>query len=366
MLCLTVSLASITHWYTFTDQDYDVIDLVEQKLFDMMDAKDRSGEFMIDALNKFAAKRTFNDKQQAIFDLLVDDIEYYYGDDEVTDDAEWTMTAEDCYENEIFDEEDQWCYPSDDMEGEDFSSDESNEDKEHDEELKVIATYSINDDMITLKDWEMTDLHAMVWEMFSSITPKETRPFLVEAGFADDADNNTDAFVAQTDIADQWKIVFNIASFQWEDTDADRKQEIMVHEYAHLVSYWPSQVNYIPMDTDDDARARYAEKCETYFVWEWCLHDDAYLLSFINKFWTADELEITEVNGEPDEYSPEEYVSEYAGTNHGEDFAESFAYFVTKTKPTTTINEADQKIAFFYDFDDLVKLRTLIRSRLTK
>jgi hypothetical protein len=58
-----------------------------------------------------------------------------------------------------------------------------------------------------------------------------------------------------------------------------------------------------------------------------------------------------------------DFVSDYASSNIVEDMAESFAQFVVGEKKTgTTI--ADQKVNFFYGFEELTKLRTTIRENL--
>jgi hypothetical protein len=52
-------------------------------------------------------------------------------------------------------------------------------------------------------------------------------------------------------------------------------------------------------------------------------------------------------------------VDDYATTHPTEDIAESFAYFVFSPEPTGD-SIKDQKIAFFYEYPELVKLRQSI------
>ncbi len=59
----------------------------------------------------------------------------------------------------------------------------------------------------------------------------------------------------------------------------------------------------------------------------------------------------------------DDFVSDYAATSPEEDIAESFATFVLKPKPTGD-TLADEKVAFFYDYPELVKLRGEMSGRL--
>ncbi|WP_419865888.1 putative zinc-binding metallopeptidase [Ureibacillus xyleni] len=84
-----------------------------------------------------------------------------------------------------------------------------------------------------------------------------------------------------------------------------------------------------------------------------CFYKDAYLTSFYREFW--------EVPGSGDLH--DFFVSEYARVSPEEDFAESFAHFVlTQTPEGNTVK--DEKILYFYQFEELVQLRTKILSRV--
>jgi hypothetical protein len=89
----------------------------------------------------------------------------------------------------------------------------------------------------------------------------------------------------------------------------------------------------------------------------------AYIKHFIDAFWDEKERTKAREKEKSDTYTEEEYVSDYAATNPGEDIAESFVDFILKTKPSGT-SEANQKVQFFYDYPELVKLRSVMRSRI--
>jgi hypothetical protein len=60
---------------------------------------------------------------------------------------------------------------------------------------------------------------------------------------------------------------------------------------------------------------------------------------------------------------PNEFVTEYAATNIGEDMAETFAYFVLRPKPSGSAVK-DQKILYYYQFGELVSLRDRMRAAI--
>ena len=50
------------------------------------------------------------------------------------------------------------------------------------------------------------------------------------------------------------------------------------------------------------------------------------------------------------------FLTDYAATNPEEDIAEAFTFFILSPRPSGDI-VAEQKILFFYDYPELVKLR---------
>jgi hypothetical protein len=59
----------------------------------------------------------------------------------------------------------------------------------------------------------------------------------------------------------------------------------------------------------------------------------------------------------------DQFVDDYATTHPTEDIAESFAYFVFNPKPTGN-SVREQKVAFFYEYPELVELRANILGNL--
>ncbi len=114
----------------------------------------------------------------------------------------------------------------------------------------------------------------------------------------------------------------------------------IIHELAHIVTLNTAQV-------DDDATT-----CSTLDLQEGCSQPTSYINQFNSQFWASGESS-----------NPADFVSDYARTNVAEDIAESFTAFVLQDRPSGNTG-ADQKIAFFYNYPELVTLRNQLRQNI--
>jgi hypothetical protein len=153
----------------------------------------------------------------------------------------------------------------------------------------------------------------------------------------------------------------------------------LVHEYGHLLSLNPSQVEpsvaIFNDPEDDDVYYAEADACPNYFPGEGCSKADSYINLFVEAFWNDlyDEwLDVDNIEDEDKYYDAldqfyydheAEFVSDYAVTNPDEDFAETFSAFVMEPTPDGN-TVAEEKILFFYRFPELVALRDNIISNL--
>lgn len=98
----------------------------------------------------------------------------------------------------------------------------------------------------------------------------------------------------------------------------------------------------------------------SYQTQEGCFGEASMLARFVNKFWSSDDL--IKAENQEDVYSekPDNFVTEYAGTNPEEDIAESFAYYVVRSSYSSrTIS--DQKQIYFGQFSDAKTLKKDMR-----
>ncbi len=258
------------------------------------------------------------------------------------------------------------------------------------EETEVLAlvNYDVSKDTISSPEYEPdipseldgvqnnAAIHAQIWEFFTALIPSDFRTYLVEFQVMTDGEDEILASVYQTsESAYEWGLEVDVM-------DIDDTYEFfatLVHEYGHLLSLNPSQVEpsvaIFNDPDDDDVYYAEADACPNYFPGEGCSKADSYINLFVEAFWNDlyDEwLDVDNIEDEDDYYAAldqfyydyeDQFVSDYAVTNPDEDFAESFSAFVMEPTPDgNTI--AEEKILFFYRFPELVALRDNIISNL--
>ena len=165
------------------------------------------------------------------------------------------------------------------------------------------------------------------------------------------------------DKASRWYMAIDIEdSINMEDNSL--KEDFyftLVHELAHVITLNDTQAIY----NSEPSFGKYFEEDISF-------NEDSYLNEFYNRFWTysIDESRIIQnLDNEDIRYKfflrhENSFVTDYAATSPSEDIAESFAYFVINEKPMG--NEIwEQKIRFFYEFEELVEIKNNIRKRLS-
>jgi len=356
--------------YNLSEKQYDVIDAFEDKLFSIIDERQSVTPERVEGLLEDILERKLSDKNRAIIEVILDDLQYTYYLSAYADEVH---TEDDCFEDEYFDEVDQRCYFDDgeyDYENEEDFLDQDYDISEwhnHEEEETVLARYTIDGDTISLLEWTSTQKYEDVWNSFATIIPANVRQDFKEYKVFDDADADTSAHVEQDqEDNNKWNLTVNIASlYEWWDEISQEGIATLIHEFAHVLTLNTSQVRYYPLTENEGMLERFAENCQTNLLQEWCLNEDAYLDDFIDIFWTDAEY-LERVRNEEvfaAEDNPSHFITDYAGTNPGEDIAESFTYFILNKK-TSGSSIADKKLNFFYNYKELDNLRKQIRTRL--
>ncbi|NCP67488.1 S-layer homology domain-containing protein [bacterium] len=367
-----------------------------------LDEADYQGMFYFEAENAAAHEVTRGEMAYFVAWNLDDELEDQIAYEDFTGEADYSndtfgfepMTADECYEDEYFDEEDQMCYltceegddsceadqdefdswydnwdenPSDHAEGE-----ASNEDQN--------VIYSVEGDQITYKEttgiptikvgdlWENTEVHQKTWERVKKVIPAELRNRIVEYRLFTDGESEVDAFVVPVGDPEngEWAVAVDILDAEQGSTQEDGPFSlVLVHEFAHILTLNIDQMQpgvMVDDETDDDFCA------PNVTLSEGCAKDDAFVNIYFKKFWGKKMMQEARaaVAQESDafyENNAEAFVTDYAATSIAEDIAESFSYFVMKDKPTGSAVK-DKKVQFFYEFPVLVQLRTKIRASL--
>lgn len=250
--------------------------------------------------------------------------------------------------------------------------------------MYYLAKYSVAGDSLTdpvletvpatLRD-EQADsaLQNEAWDTFTELIPAQDRQMVTQFNVFTDGYSNTLAAVDQSkqDLS-QWMLEVDIADLE----DKDALIFTMIHEYAHLLTLNASQVTPDAETVNDpynyELQKERAAACPTYFTGTGCSHADSYIQAFYTRFWTDIDTEWAKVDalqyGTRD-FVPyyhalydfyltyqDQFVGDYAVTHPAEDIAESFTHFVFSPKPLGN-SIRDQKIAFFYEYPEMVQLR---------
>lgn len=251
-------------------------------------------------------------------------------------------------------------------------------------ELDYLATYSVQGDAITdpvfrsvpadLQDEQKDSaIQSEAWQIFTELIPAQDRSMVTQFNVFTDGYSNTLAAVDQSrQNNSHWILEVDIADLE----DKDAFIFTLVHEYAHLLTLNASQVEpdaeIVNDPYDLDLQKEKAAACPNYFPGNGCSYADSYIHAFYSRFWldVADEWQQVDAlqygtddfvpyyNGLYDFYKThsEQFVGDYAVTHPAEDIAESFTHFVFSPRPIgNSIKE--QKIAFFYEYPELTRLR---------
>jgi hypothetical protein len=220
---------------------------------------------------------------------------------------------------------------------------------------------------------EDTASHMRIWKFYAAIIPPELRQYVNEFIIYTDGVGSSFAWVRPSLRDDGfWQVGFDLLDSDYPLYLADS----LVHETAHVLTLNSSQV-----PAEEDKYYYYDEKegifrgCEQFAVAGGCSLPDSYINLFYQRFWENSYAEWWAVEQEAqnavtsDEYykvlagfydqHEDWFINTYAASDLAEDMAESFSFFILNPKPTgETIY--DQKVAFYYEFPELVEYRRQI------
>jgi hypothetical protein len=251
----------------------------------------------------------------------------------------------------------------------------------------VLITYEVSGDQIgaphnrpvpaELED-ERDDLnrHAAIWNYFVSIIPQEQRELLSAfVIFTDGPGNHLAAVSPSSSNPELWILQVDIL-----DTESYYDLTYsLIHEQGHLLTLNSEQVTpstaMLRFPDNETVYRQEAAACPQYFLGEGCSTPDSYLNQFFDRFWPYLYPEWERIEQEKDEDTRQslleefynvyrdQFLSSYASTSPAEDIAESWTFFVLSPKPELH-SIADEKILFFYEYPELVQLRTRILKQI--
>lgn len=234
-----------------------------------------------------------------------------------------------------------------------------------------VAQYRVVDEaeLTRVDKRRINDLHEDVWDIFVDIaTPDFINEYVDQYLVYDEPKGSIAAFVETRGDASSWTIGVDISDVNLRSSRSRNELiETFVHEYAHLLTLNGTELNF--------SRSRRA--CNAYAERIGCFKRSAYLAEFVDQFWDDDDLEHADDVREEDDIedaldraedyyddNPGDFVTEYAAVSPSEDLAESFTFFVFDDKPTGDRKERDQKVLFFYEYDEMKDIRERILKKL--
>lgn len=189
-----------------------------------------------------------------------------------------------------------------------------------------------------------------VWDYFVTIaTPEFIRNYLTQLSFFDNKEDTTMASVNQnSENQELWDLSVNMSFAD----DKDQLLYTLVHEFYHVLTLNKTQVELS------------TSSCPTLKLSEGCVKPATPLQQFYERFWSA-------INADPDANNfgehyvgrEEQFVTEYAGTNPIEDFAETLTHYTLKNTSSLS-NLALEKIRFVDSFPELKSTATKIKANL--
>ncbi|MEW6085128.1 MAG: hypothetical protein AB1607_11090 [Chloroflexota bacterium] len=260
------------------------------------------------------------------------------------------------------------------------------EEENTDDEIYLVSYFVDGDELSRPFDESVPDkymdeqedraTHEEIWNYFTRLIPLDEREFLSSFSIMTDGNGNILAAVSQSsNDADEWALEVDIL----DSTNKHVLTVTLLHEFAHLLTLNsaqvpPSEAIFVNPESDSVYQRELAA-CPYYFPGEGCSNPDSYINLFFDRFWFELYAEWQQIDEEDDEdlydelfddfYNDyrDQFLTNYAPTNPAEDIAESFTFFVLSPKPELT-SIANEKIAFFYEFPDLVELRGQILNQL--
>ena len=219
---------------------------------------------------------------------------------------------------------------------------------------RVVSRYSFSDSdaVLNIKDTTEKEFFSRFFEIVPDQYDERFKEVVVFKGRSETMDAFVETIPPYT--SHDWRFGIREDIFEFEATDKEMTM-LFVHEFAHVLGY----------DGGVTADITDSSSCHEYFVWG-CPPLDSYLESFISTFWGEERLDDF-VDYGSDAWTKSEreamFVTTYAATAPEEDFAETFVEFIVETRPNNS-SLKHQKINFFYQYPELVKLRTEIRTKL--
>ncbi len=250
--------------------------------------------------------------------------------------------------------------------------------------MTTLVTYPVQGDQITspvLATKLATDLlpyqaasaaQQKIWDYFAKIIPLDQRKEIKTFIIATDGVGGVLASLgfSTADLAN-WQLSVDIV----DSVDPTNMTYSLMHEFGHYLTLNNSQVTpdleLLNHPNDQQVHATETAACPQYLTIDGCSLPNSIINLFFQKFWVDLYPSWTTINAEKDPATynkllgdfyfahQDQFVTPYSATSPEEDLAETWAHFVLGGKPAGR-SISNQKVLFFYDYPNLVQLRSQI------
>ncbi len=249
----------------------------------------------------------------------------------------------------------------------------------HEDNDVTLGSWEIKNGIFIETNDEETNIARYNWNIFYNMFPKRiTQRYIKKLVLMTDGeDEKTGALGALNEKNNEWQLVLDPIDVDFTSQDNTRiSQSIytLVHEFGHLLTLNHTQIK--------PAKRRKQEKGDPYVTIEGVATKDSYINKFVEEFWggglltewdriqknfcmTEQKSCLEKLYGlYKDNYT--DFLTDYAAESPEEDIAESWTAFVLGEKYDNPQTIAEKKVNFFYQFEELVYYRKVIKKNIRK
>ncbi len=231
--------------------------------------------------------------------------------------------------------------------------------------LKVVSKQPVENNSLYVQNMNA------YWEQIYEVLPKEIMDkYVKELELITDGKEETLAGVKATDDSNRyWNFGIDPADLpKSKITENKDFMHTLIHEFGHVLTLNNTQI--------EPSEAEYQVGNDRYLTMEGLAFKDSYINQFVQEFWYEndridiwDEIQnIQNARKRLDRITlfylnnKAAFFTAYAAESPEEDIAESWTYFILNERPKNDNTELNKKLLFFYQFEELVQMRSEILS----
>ena len=233
-----------------------------------------------------------------------------------------------------------------------------------DSDVTPITLYTIDGDIASklqdyhvpthlLDDQRNVSRHAAMWAYVTGLIPRGERGMIAQ--FEIFESDEIAGYVETRGSLNDWRMGMSVSlpNLASPPTLQGYYAYVLMHEFGHLLSLHSDQIDETVHPT----------ACGGVVFAEGCAQPGTYIEAFFTAFWEDiyDDFEAMSEDAFFQHYRSH-FLTSYAATHPLEDLAEAFAHFVFFESSPTDPDIAYEKVRFFYQYPELIRIRQAVRS----